>query len=178
LTLAMPMSKGHPVIPPTGELFKGKIVSEGIAYQFDSCYLDKRHSPLPVWITSLPFNIDKIQQRNHVRVDISLKAILTYNEQTEENIEIVTTTKDLSGGGALVVTKAPLPLGKEVSLVIAIPECGDMALVGDIIRVDQPKPDQPIYWIGVKFKNISAKEQNSIIKYVFKVQLERRKKGY
>lgn len=178
MMLAMPMSKGFPIILPVGEQFQGKLFTEGTVYQFDCRYMDKRYTPLPIWITSLPYNIVKIQQRNHVRVDASLKVLLQLQGNEQENIvELNTVTKDLSGGGALVVTKVPIPLGKIVSLTLTIPDFGDISVSGEVIRREQPKPDQLLYWLGIKFIDITEKQRNAIIKYVFKVQLLHRKKG-
>lgn len=178
MMLAMPMSKGFPIILPAGEQFQGKVIADGNVYQFDCRYLDKRFTPLPVWITSLPFNLVKIQQRNHVRVDVSLKVHLQLQQNDQEDVvEFNTVTKDLSGGGALIVTKIPIPLGKMVSLTLSIPEFDTIVVSGEVIRREQPKPDQQLYWLGVKFTDITEKQRNAIIKYVFKVQLQHRKKG-
>lgn len=178
MMLAMPMSKGFPIILPVGEEFQGKLIQEGTVYQFNCRYMDKRYTPLPVWITSLPYNIVKIQQRNHVRVDVSLKVLLQLQDgEQEDTIELNTVSKDLSGGGMLVVTKLPIPLGKAVSVNLAIPDFGDIALLGEVVRRDQPKPDQLLYWIGIKFTEITERQRNAIIRYVFKVQLQHRKKG-
>lgn len=176
LVLAMPMDKGFPIILPVGEYFQGKFVKDGAAYQFDCRYLDKRFTPLPVWITSLPINFEKIQMRNHVRVEVGIRVTMQIPDQ-EEAVVINTVTKDLSGGGALIVSKVPIPVGKQVFLTLILPEFGEVSMSGDVIRREQPKPDQQLYWLGIKFTDITEKQRNTIIKYVFKVQIQHRKKG-
>lgn len=176
----MPMNKGIPVILPSGERFKAKFVAEGSVYQFDCIYIDKSHTPLPVWLTSLPTNMISIQQRDYVRIDVALNIHLQLPPDSENGskLEMSTITKDVSGGGTLIVSKEPIPLGRQVFVSLDIPEFGTLSVTGEVVRLDQPQTDQKVFWVGIKFLNITEKQRNAIIKYVFKVQLERRKKGF
>jgi c-di-GMP-binding flagellar brake protein YcgR len=182
LVLAMPMRKGYPIILPSGEVFQGKFITDETAYLFDSQYIAKRQTPLPVWITSLPYNITKIQQRNFVRLDTAVSVTLkvvheTTNDQPPTVADLKTLTKDISGGGALIVTKTPFDLGTKVEVSLDIPEGGIVSTTGEVIRVEQPATDQKVYRIAVKFTDITEKQRNQIIKYIFRIQLERRRKG-
>ncbi|MCX7779289.1 MAG: PilZ domain-containing protein [Negativicutes bacterium] len=185
MVLAMPMRQGYPIILSSGELFQGKFILDGTAYQFDCRYLEKKQRPLPVWLTSLPMNISKIQQRNFVRIDAVLDATLLIPEDTDaraasdnDSVQIKTITKDISGGGALVILKHPLPPGRLLSLSLTIPDAGVISAKSEVVRSEQPKSDQEVYWVALKFLDISEKQRSLIIKHIFKLQLERRKKGF
>lgn len=183
MLLAMPMSKGYPIISANGEVFLAKIITDGNVYQFKCRYIDKKHIPIPVWVVSLPYDIKKVQLRDFVRIDASLETTLQVlaEEETsnqEATDEIHTVTKDISGGGVLVVSKEPIPLGKKVFVSIHIPEFGLLETYGQVIRLSQPAMDQELYWIGIKFSSITERQRSGIVQFVFKKQLERRKKGF
>ena len=181
MVLAMPTSKGFPIILPSGELFVGKFIIDGCVYRFDAKYLDKRHNPIPVWLTTLPINLTKIQQRHYVRIETAIQVLVKFcqTDQPDSEVELNALTKDVSGGGVLLITKQPIPLAKQVLVTIALPDSNEkMVLSGQVIRSEQPKPEQHLYRVGVKFTNISEKQRSSIIRYVFKTQLERRNKGF
>lgn len=187
LVIAMPMSKGYPVMLPRGDNFVAKLIFEGIVYQFMCTLLSKKVHPLPLWVVSLPFDIKKVQLRSFVRIasslPVKLKIVLpeTGNPvnagEVTENPEYSLATKDISGGGIQVVSKYALKPGAKVEVNMDIPGSGAITSMGEVVRLQQPQPDNPVFWVGIKFTDIQEKDRSKIIKYIFKKQLEQRQKG-
>ena len=75
---AMPMNeKGVPIIPRPGEAMMGKTPGDGCFYKFSTHYLDKaREGNIPVWIVTMPAEVQKIQNREFVRVSADYTVIL------------------------------------------------------------------------------------------------------
>lgn len=187
LVLAMPMTKGYPVMLPIGSSFTGKVIVDGVVYQFNSFLISKKVHPLPVWVVSIPSELKKIQLRSFVRISVQLPvkvSVINTKEQTVEeaalqsdNPPLSLYTKDISGGGVQIVTKQSIPVGTMLQLLLDVPSCGSIPVVGEVVRIEQPQPDTYIYWLGVKFLNIQEKDRSKLIQYIFKKQLEQRQKG-
>ncbi|CUH96107.1 hypothetical protein P22_2195 [Propionispora sp. 2/2-37] len=181
MVIAMPMTKGYPVIIPNGSVVLGRVVSKGQVYQFESRVLGKRISPLPVWLLTLPTNIVKVQQRSFVRLDIVLPAkmqVLTPDNETDEASlsDNRVFTKNISGGGLCLITGEPVDIGTQLQMEVEIPEQEVLRVIGRVARVEKPQNDRQLFWIGVEFLDVSESIRSRIIRFVFKKQLEQRQK--
>ncbi|XER13529.1 Flagellar brake protein YcgR [Sporomusa aerivorans] len=179
MTIAMPMSKGYPVLLPRGEVFFGRTVINMMAYEFTTKLLAKQVNPLPIWVIAAPYNIKKIQQRSFVRIDLALPVQIreTADDQTGDQAVIDAVTKDISGGGVQIVTTRQWEIGDKLLVTVNYPEIGVLTLNSEVVRVQQPQPDRVLFWVGVKFLDINEKDRGNIIKLIFKKQLELRRKG-
>lgn len=179
MTIAMPMSKGYPVMIRRGEVFLGRTVAGGMAFEFTSSLLARELEPLPIWIIATPYNIKKIQQRAFVRIDTSLpvQIVKLEEDQSVEAPVIQAVTKDISGGGAQIATTHQWELGTQLMVTIAYPEIGPLTIKSEVVRVQQPQSDRVLFWVGIKFLDISEKDRGNIIRFIFKKQLEQRRKG-
>lgn len=179
MVIAMPMSKSLPVLVPRGEVFFGRTVVNHIAFEFTSTLLAKQVHPIPVWIITIPYNIRKIQQRAFVRIDVALPVLIKEIVEGEvvEDTVIEASTKDISGGGVQIVTDRKWQLGTRLMVTINYPEFGPLTLKSEVVRMYQPQPNLAVFWVGVRFLEIGERERGNIIKFIFKKQLEQRRKG-
>lgn len=179
MVIAMPMAKSLPVLLPRGEVFFGRVVANFAAFEFTSSLIAKQMHPLPVWIIAVPYNIKKIQQRAFVRVDAALPVLITemIDGQESESANISAVTKDISGGGLQIATSHLWPIGTELMVHVDFPGAGPVVLRSKVMRIQQPQPDRSMFWIGIKFLEINEKDRGNIIKFIFKKQLEQRRKG-
>ena len=187
LIVAMPMSKGYPVLLYEGSKFTGNLLFPGGKYVFTSFFLGKALNPLPVWKISLPQNIHKVQQRSFVRVAARISVHLTYSEKKgepprEELIDhsLILDSKDISGGGVSLIAKHALKYGQIVQLSMQVPgEDGDELIesLGTVVRSEKPTEDSPFFWVGIRFESIQERDRQKIVRFVFKKQLEHRQKG-
>lgn len=176
LYLAMPMKKGVPVFLLPGTKFRGRFIAHESAWQFFSTYLDKRIMPVPIWITSLPDELEKVQLRAHVRIHTVLNAKISVITDNGELPPETVSTKDISGGGMQIVSPAPVNYGAKLRVALDLPEYGGIKAIGEVVRVDRLN-DAGVYWIALRFTEIAEKDREKIIKFVFRLQIERRQKG-
>lgn len=86
---------------------------------------------------------------------------------------------DISAGGLMLLSNIYLAKDKEIEISIK-PPLGPMVLKAKIVRADvewlvTDKMREKYSQLHVKFLDISAKEQNQIIEYIYKCRAERRK---
>lgn len=174
--IAMPMAKSVPIILMQGTKFQGRAVVDGMVWEFTSEFLDKRIQPIPVWIISKPYDIQKIQLRAFVRIDTSLPLELQVISEDNSQPVVSATTSDISGGGLRAVSKHQMHVGTNLKLIFDLPGMGKVQGSGVIVR-EEPLQDKLFYASGIKFTEIAEKDRDKIIKFIFKKQLERRQKG-
>ena len=188
LSIAMPMSKGTPVLMPRGSNIWGKVIVNEAVYCFVSTVIDRKVQPLPIWILSMPTEVKKVQLRAFVRVVARLAVRIKPfppQESLEQNCtpfieqpEFQCVTKDISGGGIQIVSQIPFSTGTAVAINLALPDSSVIAAIGEVVRIQQLETDKHTFWIAIKFTDIIEKERSKLIKYIFKIQLERRQKGF
>lgn len=188
LQLAMPMAKSIPIILLPGTKFYCRFVSKDAVWEFTSKYIDKDNKTIPLWIVERPKVVENIQQRAFVRMQITLPMcvhLLTQEGQIDMNSDdipgtavIDVTTKNIGGGGVLFVTKKPLPLNEKIKMQLDLHQDNSLETIGEVIRlVPSSDPNLKIYFVAAKFLDISEKDRDKIIKYIFKKQIERKQKG-
>lgn len=180
VVIAMPMQKGHPILLEAGRGFYGKLFDETGVYVFKSKFLTKRIHPLPVWIITPPYDIEKTQQRSFVRFDVAQPLLIEYaleNDQ-EQMVSLNVVTKDLSGGGLQAVCEKEIKIGTKVNMVITLPEQNEIQVDGEVIRIHKPQIDRQLFWTSIKFIGARDGVRDKISRFIFKKQLELRQKGY
>lgn len=180
MIIAMPMQKGYPVFFEKGRTFYGKVFSDTGIYSFKSTYADRKMSPLPIWIVTTPFDMEKMQQRSFVRFDVALPIVITYPIESGEEDQVKTlrlSTKDLSGGGLQAISEERIKISTKVKMTLDIPDFGVFELDGQVVRVHQPLEDRKLYWISIKFLGIPNNIRDKIIRFIVRRQLEQRQKG-
>ena len=178
IVLAMPFDKGIPIFTSPGSSVYGKIISDFSPYLFVSHYIEKKMTPLPVWIVSPPNELTKIQQRDFVRIDVKMNASIMFTDQEEEGPETKLLINEISGGGVRLVSSQTYPTGKNVLITFELPGHEVIETIGQVVRSEQPQSDRTVYWLGVKFIGIREPQRNKIIKYIFQKQLERHRRGF
>lgn len=170
------MKKAIPVILQPGTRFFGRTAANGFIWQFTCTYNDKRLLPVPIWISSLPYDLMKVQLRSFVRLLSALPLHFRIESDVEDPQPVESITRDISGGGLQLVTKNHLPIDSTLQLSLDIPGFGTVAAKAAIVRIVQP-PETNIYWIATKFTEIKETDREKIIKFIFKKQSELRQKG-
>jgi c-di-GMP-binding flagellar brake protein YcgR len=176
LYLAMPMNKGVPIILVPGTKFGGRVIADGVVWQFTSVFVDKKPLPVPMWIAELPFDLQKIQLRSFVRIQVGLTVSIDVINEEPDHPPIPATTKDISGGGMLLAIRQSLPTGTKVKASFKLPDFGNIQVAAEVVRSDSLS-ETGFYTVGVKFVEIPEREREKIIKFIFKKQCERRQKG-
>ncbi len=123
MILAMPMSQSVPVFLLPDTEFYGSILDASGRFQFKSIYKAKKMLPIPIWIVTLPTDLQKVQLRSFVRLDVSVPVSLIKLD-SEPTAPQVVTTRVLSGGGLSLIAKVPIPIATPVNLTIDLADKG------------------------------------------------------
>lgn len=177
ITIAAPYRRGFYLPPWPGRKFHGRIVADNCAYLFTSTIVRFVTDPIPLWVIATPADLKKIQMRSHVRLDIVLDVTLELaGEEEDGNLVVSTLTRDISAGGLRVAVAQPLPPGTKLKVILPLPEASTIEAMAEVIR-DIP-PDNPgdKHAAAVAFTTIKEKDRGEIVKFIFKKQVERRKK--
>ncbi len=135
--------------------------------------------PLPLLILKQPKQFFKIQRRDYVRIEtmLSVDYSIENDEESKDLCVLHVSSRDISGGGIAIIERKVLPVDTIVNLNIHLPE-ENLEIKGKVVRwgeVDTSPTKK--YWMGVQFINISERERQKIIHYIFKRQRELRSKG-
>jgi len=175
LILAMPLdSKRRPLLPDSGTQIDACIFGEQCVYQFFSKYKDKRAAPIPVWIVSLPVEVEKKQNRKFVRVPAAIPIqVQIPDEDGGLSSPYLTETKDISGSGFLFVFDRPIAMKTKIVLETEVlAQVGRVKTFAEVVRCSKPVVGRELYWIGVKFIGLARPLQNKLVQFVFQKQRE------
>lgn len=172
LIIAMPMKKGEPLIPLSGSNFEVNFTSDMGHFKFEAVYKGKDLYPMPVWITSFPEDAKKIQKREFVRIDLIMPATIRFETEDKKFTDpVYARVKDISGGGIRLVLHKTLRLGQNIEISIDLEE-GEFKVLSQVIRIEKPIQDEDIYWVGMKYIDLSERMRGKLIKFIFKKQRE------
>lgn len=172
IIVAAPYKKGTIVPVPVGEEVQIRIGKDGTYFLFHTKVVNRIAGHQPVLQLSLPFKVTKIQMRNWVRVEANLPVL--YRSVGSENEYIEATAVDISGGGICMLANEPIAKDSLLELDITLPDNFILKVNGIVTRcLDENKPIK----IGVCFEDISERNQERIVGYVFRKQREYIQKG-
>ena len=181
LMVAMPVNeKGVPILPLPGENMICRIAGTGCYYQFNAVYLDKGKAPIPVWFIRMPEFVEKVQNREFVRISVDYPVILRpLDENGAMGGMIFTKAVDISGGGLAVMNKTMLPLGSKAVLELDnIPGVGMLRITGRVVRcVKVDAAGDNVFHVGFQFLDLSRQHQNRLVKFIFDIQRQSLAKG-
>ncbi|AEB75829.1 flagellar brake protein [Clostridium botulinum] len=153
-------------------------------YSFSSMVVDRTNSNVPlIWVNS-PKKFKKIQRRKFVRVSVLYKGKFAVVDRmfkaTKESIKNIKFMEcnivDLSGGGMRIRTRDNIEIEKESIITIILPMGNkSMLLKGEVKRIGEDEANCKEYGIG--FIDMSMRQQDEIIKYVFTIMREQMRKG-
>jgi c-di-GMP-binding flagellar brake protein YcgR len=127
--------------------------------------------------------IQKIQRRQYYRLDCTLPIwyrLLDKNDSAgnKENKFKEGTTKNFSGGGLCIVLNEEVNINELIECEFKFAKYDKIRFRGKIIRVDNGDfRNKKEFEAAVVIVKINEKQREEIVKYIFKEQLELRKKG-
>lgn len=122
--------------------------------------------------------INKLQERNFYRLNISLDIIKSCYKKTQLGIKTIDEeckSVDLSGGGIQLRCNYLHSIGDSVNVLLTIDNF-KIALDGEVVRINSNDTYGYKYLIGIKFINITSKDRDEIVRYIFDEQRRLRKK--
>lgn len=177
MTIAAPYRRGSFLPPWSGRAFSGRVAADKCAYMFKSALLRYITDPIPLWIISPPADIKKVQMRSHVRLDIVLDVKLEFPGEGEGGSRVLATlTRDISAGGLRVAVNKPLGVGTKFKVILPLPEAATVEATGEVIRSISPENPGDRHAAAIEYIDIKEKDRGEIVKFIFRKQVERRKK--
>ena len=190
IKLAMPITNRDYVTLPPGTEVTVEYQDEAAVYRFDTVVSATKGQALPQLTLKPPDQIDRIQRRRHVRieVDIPVRMAVLPEEAEEMPLEsrwhavpnLKARTRDLSAGGSLIVTEIALCPGSllEVTLDLPLGEA-PLEILARVVRVVKtiPKDDREEYWVALNWVGITENDRSRMTRFIFNEQVLRRRKG-
>jgi c-di-GMP-binding flagellar brake protein YcgR len=178
--LVTPLKDRIPVFISPGSQLNIVFWDRNAVYTFSTSLIKNIKGSVYLLMVAIPESIERIQQREFVRVESIFAVSLTYLDNEGKEVHIPCQTRDISGGGLqLVLTKTTLPeKGTNVQLEFTLNNKqikATAALVWSNRILDRDGKEQTI--IAVKFTNILEVDRQAIIKEVYLRQIELRRKG-
>jgi len=187
MSITIPVKEGKYLPLNTGEKVSIIYYGDKEVYQFEAEVLGRAIDVIPVINISKPQNPRVVQRRNYVRVLMlkNIKFMSIDKELAEKETSKITKVidksqfkkailLDLSGGGMRIKTEEKLQLSEFIMIAIELIE-EEIMIKSRVVRCDLQPDNTNAY--GLKFLELGEKDRDKIIKYIFQVMREQRKKG-
>ncbi len=186
IVVAHPTAEGALVDLPRGTPVEVAYADDAALYRFVTRVRGRILRPAPQLELERPEQVVRIQRREFVRLALSLPVRLRVlalpgeEAAAEEGLACHHgRTRDVSAGGAHVLTSAPLPRGTIVELEVELRPGECFLALGEVVRREPAPPElgPDVVALGVNFLGLELKEQHYLVNFVFQQQRELRKKG-
>lgn len=175
LSVGAPFEHGELVPLREGTKVKLSFWDESAVYSFEGKIMQRIAVPVPIFVLELPDTVAKVQRRNYVRIPaiFPIKFQMVTREGLSNPYEA--TMVDLSGGGMQFTTKERVENKSLLYVQISLPN-GEIQTPVRVAR-SQKIEGVDLYSISTEFHEISERARDKIIRCIFDLQREMRKKG-
>lgn len=175
IMVGAPYAKGVVVPLREGTQMTITFWDEISAYSFTGRVMQRVAVPVPMLVLELPESISKIQRRNFVRIPAFFP--LAFRMVTKEGLSDAKGAMmvDLSGGGMRFKTEEDLENNSLLFAQMKLPS-GEMQTPVRVCRKEKIDGMKQ-YVISVEFHDLSDRDRDRIIRCVFDLQREMRRKG-
>lgn len=166
---------GAPLAVKKDDIIHVYFTTDRAAYEFKSAVLQRIKEPLPFILIKRPEKLKRIQRRDYFRLELD-GIVKLHQEKKDGSIDKKEVKLiDISGGGLQIKTKLKLEEGNEIKISFKKLLELDELIKGKIVR--KRKENFEIYKYGIQFIDISDREREKIIQWIFGLQRKLRKKG-
>lgn len=180
--VALPTWRGVPVSIREGQELECTLVHAGNPHKAVVKVLERQVQPLAQLRLTYPDRWQRLQRRAFLRWPIRLPVAGTLVSEDPAEVQKPWTgqTADISGGGFGLITGQAFPIGTKLTFSLDL--ClGESPLAGlaQVVRLikQAPKGSDTLYWYGLHFQNLTERQQDQIIRYVFAREREARARG-
>ncbi len=181
LVISAPTERGRVLDLPAGTSITLLANEGGLLKSYLSRIERTRMGQVPLWIITKPeADPGEVQRRGFYRLDTFLPITFAFADPREKVVLEYTqqgVVCNLSGGGLGLIYAHPVSTGSTIGMLLALGE-HRLALWGKVMRCD-PLSNSKVtrHLLGVQFLNISTRDQDLVIKFIFREQLRQRQKG-
>ncbi|MEA4900854.1 flagellar brake protein [Desulfitobacterium sp.] len=175
LSVYAPIQQGQIVPLHEGTPMKVIFWDEVAAYEIKSKIIQRIAVPVAIFILEFPHDIRRVQRRNFVRVPAFYP--ITFRSVNRQGLSDPQkgTMLDLSGGGMRFQTYETVEMGAILLTTLSLPS-GPLQTSARVCRVEKDL-EQKRYSVSVDFNQIPERDRDRIIRCVFDLQRDMRKKG-
>ena len=122
IRINMPFSQERPLVLRRSEKVVIRFFSEQSSFIFNTNVIGEAADNIKLYRLDYPQKINRVQQRNHVRLPVIIDVEYAKAEEKDKNIVYKkTTTVDLSGGGMKLLTREKIKSGNKLLLLFSLP---------------------------------------------------------
>lgn len=180
-SIALPYLASHPLVLYRGDKIYCKMPADGASFLFETKVVRFTADQVPLYVLAIPKEYQRIQQRRFVRLPVLFPVgyVRLPEDDQEELVFEEAMSVDLSGSGMRIATGKSCKPGTRLKVRFQLKirrEITDFELEGEVMRLELKQKDKgnPVYHMGVEFRNISRQEQDQIVAFVFAKMVEQR----
>jgi c-di-GMP-binding flagellar brake protein YcgR len=169
--IAIPYLRTVPLVLRDNETVRVYIPTVGGMFLFTSQVLGSRFETVPMFVLTMPANFVRIQQRNFVRLLCQME--LSFSEQPAEGQKPVflrAMSFDISGAGISFLATRSYPKWTPMLVRFTLPNSSgdpeEVLVEARLIRSWRGEHVGIVY-LAVEFTNITAHQQDLIVRYIF-----------
>ncbi|EGO65471.1 flagellar brake protein [Acetonema longum] len=171
IILTLPVRGREPILLQPESRIYCRVVMDDVPYVFSSWVLANDETRRLTHIAA-PESFIKHQMRQFVRVETCLPVAVEEPESKQDFPGYI--IQNISGGGTGLLGHQALALNETYYLTFDLPDAGQMRILARVLRSSGDETNR--VKIGLEFVGLSETNRNKIMKYIFKIQAERRRK--
>lgn len=165
-------------------IFEARLIYVPDAEKIRLTYIDKKHGLLgftalvkmrgfrgnvAILVIEPDSDISKIQRRMNYRLDIVLNTLISLPGDDREPVRAF--TKNISGSGICLVSPMDIPINTKINVELELSD-GMIIVAGCVVLRNNAAliRKEKMYELGMRFIDISGKNQEILIKFIFDQQ--------
>ncbi|AGL01639.1 flagellar brake protein [Desulfoscipio gibsoniae] len=169
ISIAIPYNKERPLVLYQNEIIRVRVVAKNASFMFSTQVIGLVMDKIKLYQLAYPKEIIRIQQRKHFRLQV-ISMDVEYACQEDKSKYNKGTVIDISGGGMKLAVSKKIRKHERLLLKFNLPLQNKPELIqvkAIVVRSEKAEPDREIYHLGLKYENITYKEQDLIVRYIF-----------
>ncbi|HHV79709.1 MAG TPA: hypothetical protein GXX40_08920 [Firmicutes bacterium] len=180
IALGLPMERGRYVRVPEESRVRVEVASGRTVYAFDTHVLRVSEGVVPLVWVAWPEQYQRMERRHFVRAICSVDlTLIAPAKGGVASIDLYAgETVDLSAGGAMILTQAPLDVGDVVNVDLHLSKSRSLRVRGEVLRVEQlPRFRGQRRRVAMRFMDVKPSDEDEIYRFTMKVLCEQRRRG-
>jgi c-di-GMP-binding flagellar brake protein YcgR len=148
-------------------------------YAFQARVIGRKDGGAPMLTLEKSSEVQRMQRRSYFRIQARIRVIFNIERDDDESVELQYyegQTLNISGGGMLLSTSIKLAIGDNLPLKLCLSEQEGIVATGRVERLEY-LASKGLYRAGVIYAAIHEHDRDKIIAFVFKREIDLRKKG-
>lgn len=184
IVVAAPMFGGLPLRLGPGQSIRLEYSQTGARVSFSTrVLLAERAGNGSLLRVAVPdrSDVERIQLRDFVRqeatLDLTFKVLSAPDAETKPRPDTVirSRTRDISGSGAQILCPEAYPARTQLDLTVVV-DGKPIQTLAEVIRPTLEVKDRE-WWVAVRFVGLQERDRDVIIRYIFNLQRDLRRRG-